>query len=124
MEAPSSEWRRYRGLSHPLADYKTIKRALGGTVNDAVLAVVAGALRAWLLNRGEDVAPDADVDVVLRGDIDALAFMAFWVSGNTVLAGMQVNLWDATDGIRELVVSGRPVDRDRLADADVPLEEV
>jgi 3-phenylpropionate/trans-cinnamate dioxygenase ferredoxin reductase subunit len=70
------------------------------------------------------VAPGTDVDVVLRGDVDALAFMAFWLSGDRVLAGMHVNLWDATDGIRELVVSGRPVDRDRLADSDVPLEEV
>lgn len=64
LEAPSSEWRRYRGLSHRLEDYKSIKRALGGTVNDAVLAVVAGALRTWLLNRGEEVAPDMKVRVM------------------------------------------------------------
>ena len=31
-----------------LADFKEIKDALGGTVNDAVLAVVAGALGRWL----------------------------------------------------------------------------
>lgn len=70
------------------------------------------------------VAPGAEVDVVLRGDVDGLEFVAFWVSGDRVLAGMHVNVWDATDDIRDLVVSGRAVDRSRLADADVPLQEV
>ena len=35
-----------------LADFKEIKNALGGTVNDAVLTVVAGALGRWLRDRG------------------------------------------------------------------------
>jgi diacylglycerol O-acyltransferase len=38
-----------------LADLKHAKNALGGTVNDVTLAVVAGALRRWLLERGERV---------------------------------------------------------------------
>jgi diacylglycerol O-acyltransferase len=39
-----------------LADFKHVKNALGGTVNDVTLTVVAGALRRWLLER--DVAVD------------------------------------------------------------------
>lgn len=39
-----------------LADFKRVKNGLGGTVNDVTLAVVAGALRRWLLER--DVAVD------------------------------------------------------------------
>jgi diacylglycerol O-acyltransferase / wax synthase len=35
-----------------LADYKEIKDALGGTVNDVVLTVVSGALGQWLRSRG------------------------------------------------------------------------
>ena len=35
-----------------LADFRAIKSALGGTVNDVVVAVVAGALREYLLARG------------------------------------------------------------------------
>jgi WS/DGAT/MGAT family acyltransferase len=35
-----------------LQDFKSIKNALGGTVNDVVLAVVAGALRSFLVARG------------------------------------------------------------------------
>ncbi|HSK50010.1 MAG TPA: WS/DGAT domain-containing protein, partial [Solirubrobacterales bacterium] len=38
-----------------LADFKRAKNALGGTVNDVTLAVVAGALRRWLLERQVDV---------------------------------------------------------------------
>jgi WS/DGAT/MGAT family acyltransferase len=39
-----------------LTDFKHVKNALGGTVNDVTLAAVAGALRGWLLER--DVAVD------------------------------------------------------------------
>jgi diacylglycerol O-acyltransferase len=35
-----------------LADFKRVKNALGGTVNDVTLAVVAGALRRWLQEQG------------------------------------------------------------------------
>jgi WS/DGAT/MGAT family acyltransferase len=38
-----------------LDDYKRVRKAHGGTVNDVVLATVAGALRNWLLSRGESV---------------------------------------------------------------------
>jgi WS/DGAT/MGAT family acyltransferase len=38
-----------------LDDYKRVRKSHGGTVNDVVLATVAGALRSWLLTRGESV---------------------------------------------------------------------
>jgi diacylglycerol O-acyltransferase len=44
--------RRYAVASQRLADYKEIKDALGGTVNDVVLTVVSGALARWLHGRG------------------------------------------------------------------------
>jgi diacylglycerol O-acyltransferase len=44
--------RRYSIVRQELADYKLIKDALGGTVNDVVLAVVSGALAHWLHSRG------------------------------------------------------------------------
>jgi diacylglycerol O-acyltransferase / wax synthase len=44
--------RRFRVVRQQLADYKTVKNSLGGTVNDVVLTVVAGALGGWLRSRG------------------------------------------------------------------------
>ena len=39
----------------PLAEVKAIGRAVGGTVNDVMLAAAAGALRGYLVDRGEPV---------------------------------------------------------------------
>jgi WS/DGAT/MGAT family acyltransferase len=44
--------RRVRWVTTDLADFKQIKNALGGTVNDVVLTVVTGALRRFLQARG------------------------------------------------------------------------
>jgi diacylglycerol O-acyltransferase len=44
--------RRYAIVRQQLADYKEVKDALGGTVNDVVLTVVSGALAEWLHSRG------------------------------------------------------------------------
>jgi diacylglycerol O-acyltransferase / wax synthase len=44
--------RRYAVVRQQLADYKEIKDALGGTVNDVVLTVVSGALAEWLHSGG------------------------------------------------------------------------
>jgi diacylglycerol O-acyltransferase / wax synthase len=44
--------RRFAVVRQELGDYKEVKDALGGTVNDAVLTVVSGALARWLHSRG------------------------------------------------------------------------
>jgi diacylglycerol O-acyltransferase / wax synthase len=44
--------RRYAVVRNQLADFKAVKDAFGGTVNDVVLTVVSGALRDWLRSRG------------------------------------------------------------------------
>ncbi len=51
------EARRFGMARTRLEDYKLVRAAHGGTVNDVVLATVAGALRSWLLTRGESVTP-------------------------------------------------------------------
>jgi WS/DGAT/MGAT family acyltransferase len=48
-----SSHRRVAFASLSLADVKTVKDALGVTVNDVVVAVCAGGLRTWLADRGE-----------------------------------------------------------------------
>jgi 3-phenylpropionate/trans-cinnamate dioxygenase ferredoxin reductase component len=70
-------------------------------------------------------APPGSYDsVVIRGDLAGREFIAFWLAGGRVLAGMNVNVWDVTDPIQALVRRGTPVDPTRLADQSVPLEEV
>jgi WS/DGAT/MGAT family acyltransferase len=49
--------RRYTWSRASLQEVKTIKRALGGTVNDVVLAAISGGFRALLLARGEQPGP-------------------------------------------------------------------
>src|SRR6185312_17367019 len=70
LNAPIGPHRRVRWVQSRLEDFKTIKNALGGTVNDAVLAVVAGALGRWLRTRGvrtEGLELRALVPVSIRG---------------------------------------------------------
>lgn len=55
MNVPIGEQRRFGVGRTDLDDHKRVRKAHGGTVNDVVLATVAGALRAWLLSRGEAV---------------------------------------------------------------------
>ena len=64
---------------------------------------------------------DPSNDVVVRGDRSTGEFVAFWLDGDSLTAGMNVNVWDVNDDIRALC--GRTVDRERLADPDVPLAE-
>jgi NADPH-dependent 2,4-dienoyl-CoA reductase/sulfur reductase-like enzyme len=67
-------------------------------------------------------APGEYARVVVRGDTAAREFVAFWLdSGDRVLAGMNVNVWDVTDRIKELILAGDPVDPDRLADTTTKL---
>lgn len=53
--ATPAQQRRYATLATPLADYRRVQDAFGGTVNDVILAVIAGGLRSWLLTRAEPV---------------------------------------------------------------------
>jgi 3-phenylpropionate/trans-cinnamate dioxygenase ferredoxin reductase subunit len=62
--------------------------------------------------------------VVFRGDPASREFIAFWIAGDTVVAGMNVNVWDVTDPIQSLIHARVPVEDHRLADPDVPLEEL
>jgi 3-phenylpropionate/trans-cinnamate dioxygenase ferredoxin reductase subunit len=62
--------------------------------------------------------------VVFRGDPATREFVAFWLVGDRVVAGMNVNVWGVTDPIRLLISSRARVDDLRLADPDVPLEEI
>jgi 3-phenylpropionate/trans-cinnamate dioxygenase ferredoxin reductase subunit len=61
--------------------------------------------------------------VVFRGDVEGREFVAFWLRGGRVLAGMNVNIWDVNEMIQAIVRGGRTVDASRLADPGVPLDD-
>ncbi|MFE3102410.1 NAD(P)/FAD-dependent oxidoreductase [Nocardia tengchongensis] len=61
------------------------------------------------------VAPQQQARVVVRGDLAGREFVAYWLDpGNRVLAGMNVNVWDVTDKIKELILGGEAVDPNTL----------
>jgi 3-phenylpropionate/trans-cinnamate dioxygenase ferredoxin reductase subunit len=70
------------------------------------------------------VEPGAYDQVVFRGDVERREFVAFWLAGGRVLAGMNVNVWDVTEPIQALIRSGKPVEAGRLADPGSPLEKL
>ena len=49
----------------PLAEVKAISKAFGCSINDVLMASVAGALRAYLRAKGDEVAHDCDVRVMV-----------------------------------------------------------
>jgi 3-phenylpropionate/trans-cinnamate dioxygenase ferredoxin reductase component len=59
--------------------------------------------------------------IVFRGEPSSFEFMAFWMRGDRVAAGMNVNVWDVNEDVQELIRSGASVQDEALADPDVAL---
>jgi WS/DGAT/MGAT family acyltransferase len=92
--------RRMAVMQASLDDYKAIKNAFGGTVNDVVLAVVAGALRRWLHARGmrtEGLELRACIPVSVRSESERGAFGNKLVQ---VLCPLPVYVPDAIDRLK------------------------
>jgi diacylglycerol O-acyltransferase len=113
--------RRFAWVETELDRFKAIKSALGGTVNDVVLAVVTGALRDHMLRRGRDpggVELKAMVPVSIRADEERGAL------GNRVAAmyaPLPVGITDPLerfkaihDALGDLKQSGQAVGAERL----------
>jgi 3-phenylpropionate/trans-cinnamate dioxygenase ferredoxin reductase subunit len=62
--------------------------------------------------------------VVFRGDLASREFIAFWINDERVVAGMNVNVWDVNDPIRRLISERVIVDDRRLADPEVPIDQL
>jgi WS/DGAT/MGAT family acyltransferase len=78
--------RRFTWVRMQLADVKAIKNALGGTVNDVMLATVTGALARHLRRRGVDV--PADMELKAMVPVSVRAEEARGALGNQVAAMM------------------------------------
>jgi len=94
LSGPIGRQRRYTWARASLADVKTIKRELGGTVNDVVLAAISGGFRALLLSRGERPGPHmvpSLVPVSLRAPGEEISYDN---RVSAVLADLPVHLAD------------------------------
>ncbi|MDH6238476.1 FAD-dependent oxidoreductase [Cryobacterium sp. CG_9.6] len=63
-------------------------------------------------------------EVVYRGDRAGREFIAFWLAGGRVVAGMNVNVWDVNEAVQGIIRRANPVDPARLVDENVPLDEL
>jgi 3-phenylpropionate/trans-cinnamate dioxygenase ferredoxin reductase subunit len=66
---------------------------------------------------------DAD-RVVVRGELESRELIAFWLQGERLVAGMNVNVWDVSEPIQKIIAAGAPVDERALLDPDVSLESL
>jgi diacylglycerol O-acyltransferase / wax synthase len=55
LDGPIGPLRRWGWARADLAEIKRVQNRLGGTLNDVMLAAIAGGFRAFLIARGEDV---------------------------------------------------------------------
>jgi len=57
--------------------------------------------------------------VVFRGDPADGAFVAFYLAGDRVVGGLNVNVWDVNEHVQALIRRGGPADVAALTDTDV-----
>ncbi|GAA2896592.1 wax ester/triacylglycerol synthase family O-acyltransferase [Pseudonocardia halophobica] len=123
-----STQRRFAVARTDLEAYRRIRAAHGCTVNDAVLSVVSGALRNWLLSRGEPVTSGASVRAMVpmsvRGEADVPSSATSGSLGNRVSSFLVdlpvgepspvVRLHHVTHAMREHTSTGQNVGADTL----------
>ncbi|MGH8919051.1 MAG: wax ester/triacylglycerol synthase family O-acyltransferase, partial [Actinomycetes bacterium] len=123
-----STQRRFAVARTQLDDYRKIRAAHGCTVNDVVLSVVSGALRSWLLSRGEPVTSGASVRAMVplsvRGEADVPSSATAGSLGNRVSSFIVdlpvgepspvVRLHHVTHAMREHTAGGQSVGADTL----------
>ncbi|HET6257676.1 MAG TPA: wax ester/triacylglycerol synthase family O-acyltransferase [Pseudonocardia sp.] len=123
-----STQRRFATARTQLDSYRRVRAAHGCTVNDVVLTVVSGALRNWLLSRGEPVTPSSSVRAMVplsvRGEADVPSSAAAGSLGNRVSSFLVdlpvgepspvVRLHHVTHAMREHTATGQSVGADTL----------
>jgi len=108
LNARTARHRRLSVVRVPLAEVKEIRAAFGGTVNDVVLAGVAGGLRRLFHHRGD---PTEDVQLRVLCPVSVRADEQHGALGNKVSA-MFLNLpVDGRDAVERLeMISGQTRD--------------
>jgi 3-phenylpropionate/trans-cinnamate dioxygenase ferredoxin reductase subunit len=65
------------------------------------------------------LADPATDELVVRGDLDAREFIAFWLRDGAITAALNVNMWDDGDTLGALVDARARVEPAKLVDADL-----
>ncbi len=114
--------RRFTWVQADLAEFKAIKNALGGTVNDVVLAVVTGALGRYMRLHGDaaDVPLRAMVPVSVRADVERGALgnrvAAMWAPLPVALTDPVQRLLEISRSMEEVKESGQAVGAQMLTE--------
>ncbi|HLY48050.1 MAG TPA: wax ester/triacylglycerol synthase family O-acyltransferase [Solirubrobacteraceae bacterium] len=116
FNVPIGPHRRFTWVQGDLGEFKAVKNALSGTVNDVVLTVVTGALRRYMRRHGEPtdgVVLRAMVPVSVRADVERGALgnrvAAMWAPLPVGIDDPVKRLRSISASMRELKASGQAV---------------
>jgi WS/DGAT/MGAT family acyltransferase len=91
INGPVTPDRRLDWLSTPLDDVKEIKNLLGGTVNDVILATVAGAIRHFLIGQRE-----VDEEALHENEFRVMAPVSIRTADQALTLGNKIAMWLVT----------------------------
>jgi diacylglycerol O-acyltransferase / wax synthase len=120
LNASLGRQRRVAVARAELDDLRKIRKAHGGTVNDVLLAVVTGALRQWLLARGEPVVAGTSVRALVpvsvrnEGDTAGNRVSSYLVDLPVGEPSPWVRLTRLTYAMRGIALHGQAVGADSL----------
>src|SRR6202035_5871253 len=103
LTGPIGPHRRWSWAEARLADVKTVRAALGGTVNDVVLALITNGFRELLESRGEDVAEDRVIRTMVPVSVRRRGERGVYNNRvSAVFAGLPVGLADPVSRLEHI----------------------
>jgi diacylglycerol O-acyltransferase len=119
LNAPVGRSRRVAVARAQLEDLKKVRAVHGGTVNDVLLTVVTGALREWLLSRGEPVVGSTTVRALVPVSMQEDALQGNRVSSHLIDLPVgepnpRVRLTRLSYAMRGVTAQGQSVGADSL----------
>jgi WS/DGAT/MGAT family acyltransferase len=107
--------RRFAMVEAPVTEFKAVKNALGGTVNDVVLATVAGALHRFLKRRGEPTQGLALRAMVPVSTRDESQKMALGNQVTSIFVDLPVGPMDAATRLRSITAATKDLKQSHQA---------
>ena len=119
LNAPVGRSRRVAVARAQLEDLKKVRTMHGGTVNDVLLTVVTGALREWLLSRGQPVVGATTVRALVPVSMQEDALQGNRVSSHLIDLPVgepnpRVRLTRLSYAMRSVTAHGQSVGADSL----------